>query len=247
MRYTLADCQKIYRFFEKDFFQNELRQKLGRCTILIDPREAEKIFGAQDWTHLSGLSWWRDYKNYIYIDKILLDNKKLMANTILHEMIHLYDQMLHPETRSYRGGHGAAWTKTAKLATQIYGAKIGPIERYADAHEVERKGHYRLIHSTKTLANAYVIVLRTRELVPVKDLTGEQIEKLKSTNIRGIFRVKPNLEQSASNRVKCYASFDELMADITLGVTEEEEERYSQLKLKLGTDSERIWVNPKNT
>ena len=39
---------------------------------------------------------------------------------------------------------------------------------------------------------------------------------------------------------------DELMADITLGVTEEEEERYSQLKLKLGTDSERIWVNPRN-
>lgn len=247
MKYSLADAQKMYKFFEKDFFQNELLQKLGRCTIFNDPKEAEKVFGPQDWEHLSGISWWKDYKNYIYIDKILFDNKKLMANTILHEMIHLWDQMTDQKTRNYRGGHGANWTKAAKLATKIYGAKIGPIERYADEHEVERKDHYRMMHTTKTLANAYVVVLRSRELVPVKDLTPDQIEEIKKTNARGIFRVKPNLEQSASNRVKCYASFKDLMDDIQYGVTEEEEERYSKLSLKLGTDSERIWINPKNS
>ena len=84
-------------------------------------------------------------------------------------------------------------------------------------------------------------------MVPVKDLTPDQIEEIKKTNARGIFRVKPNLEQSASNRVKCYASFKDLMDDIQYGVTEEEEERYSKLSLKLGTDSERIWINPKNS
>lgn len=248
MKYSLAECQKIYKFFEKDFFQRELGVKLGPCLIFIDPDEAKEVFSTiDDWDHLSGLSWHRDGRNYIYLDKILLDSKKLMANTILHEMIHLYDQKYNPYVRNYRGGHGALWTKTAKRATEIYGSKTGVIDRYADEHEVERKSHYRMIHSTKTLANAYVIVLRSRELVPVKDLSQEEIETLKKTNIRGIFRVKPNLQQSESNRVKCYATFDQLMDDINLGVTEEEEERYAKLSLKLGTDSERIWLNPKNS
>lgn len=248
MKYSLAECQKIYKFFEKDFFQRELGVKLGPCSIFIDPDEAkEALPGIDDWDHLSGLSFYNDGRNYIYLDKILLDSKKLMANTILHEMIHLYDQQYNPYVRNYRGGHGALWTKTAKRATEIYGSKIGAIDRYADAHEVERKSHYRMIHSTKTLANAYVVVLRSRELVPVKTLSQEEIEILKKTNIRGIFRVKPNLQQSEANRVKCYATFDQLMDDINLGVTEEEEERYAKLSLKLGTDSERIWLNPNNS
>ena len=248
MKYSLAECQKIYKFFEKDFFQRELGVRLGPCTIFIDPDEAkEALPGVDDWDHLSGLSLYHDGRNYIYLDKILLDSKKLMANTILHEMIHLYDQQYNPYVRNYRGGHGALWTKTAKRATEIYGSKIGVIDRYADAHEVERKSHYRMIHSTKTLANAYVVVLRSRELVPVKTLSQEEIEILKKTNIRGIFRVKPNLQQSEANRVKCYATFEQLMDDINLGVTEEEEERYAKLSLKLGTDSERIWLNPKNS
>jgi hypothetical protein len=248
MKYSLAECQKIYKFFEKDFFQRELGVKLGPCLIFIDPDEArEALPGVDDWDHLSGLSFYNDGRNYIYLDKILLDSKKLMANTILHEMIHLYDQQYNPYVRNYRGGHGALWTKTAKRATEIYGSKIGAIDRYADAHEVERKSHYRMIHSTKTLANAYVVVLRSRELVPVKTLSQEEIEILKKTNIRGIFRVKPNLQQSEANRVKCYATFEQLMDDINLGVTEEEEERYAKLSLKLGTDSERIWLNPNNS
>jgi hypothetical protein len=248
MKYSLAECQKIYKFFEKDFFQRELGVKLGPCLIFIDPDEArEALPGVDDWDHLSGLSFYNDGRNYIYLDKILLDSKKLMANTILHEMIHLYDQHYNPYVRNYRGGHGALWTKTAKRATEIYGSKIGAIDRYADEHEVERKSHYRMIHSTKTLANAYVVVLRSRELVPVKTLSQEEIEILKKTNIRGIFRVKPNLQQSEANRVKCYATFEQLMDDINLGVTEEEEERYAKLSLKLGTDSERIWLNPNNS
>lgn len=247
MKYSLAECQKIYKFFEKDFFQRELGVKLGPCLIFINPDEAKEVFtDIDDWDHLSGLSWYKDGRNYIYMDKMLLDSKKLMANTILHEMIHLYDQQYNPNVRNYRAGHGALWTKTAKKATEIYGSKLGSIERYADAHEVERKSHYKMMHTTKTLANAYVVVLRTRELIPVKDLSQEEIEILKKTDVRGIFRVKPNLQQSAANRVKCYATFEQLMDDINLGVTEEEEERYSKLSLKLGTDSERIWLNPKN-
>ena len=243
MKYSLADCQKIYKFFAKDFFEDELGAKLGKCLITTDKKEAEEIFGSYDWDSLSGLSWYKNGKNYIYLDKMQLDSKKIMANTILHEMIHLYDQAFFPDTRQYRNGHGSVWTKAAKLATKIYGSKLGSISPNADSKEIERTEHYKLMHSTKTLANAYVVVLRSRELVPVKDLTAEEIETLKKTNIRGIFKVKPNLEQSASNRVKCYATFGELMDDIALGVTQEEEERYSKLKLKLGTDSQRIWIN----
>lgn len=247
MKYTLADCQKIYAFFNKDFFGDELGVDLGKCLITTNKKEAEEIFGSYNWDELSGLSWYKNRKNYIYINRMQLDSKKIMSNTILHEMIHLYDQAFFPDKRQYRKGHGAIWKKTAKLATEIYGKKMGPIEQNADPKEVEKTDHYKLMHSTKTLANAYIVVLRTRELVPVKSLSPEEIEVLKGTNIRGIFKVKPNLEQSAANRVKCYASFGELMDDITLGVTQEEEERYSQLQLKLGTDSERIWINSNNS
>ena len=248
MKYSLADCQRIYKFFDKDFFQDELGVKLGNCTIYTDKDRASRVFKfSGDEDNASGYSYTtEDNKNFIYVNKMLLDNKKLLANTILHEMIHLYVFKTDEDTRSYRQGHGSLWTKTAKYATSIYGKSLGPIERFADDHEEERKEHYKLMHSTKTLSNAYVVVLKSRDLIPLKELSAEQIADLKRTNIRGIFRVKPNLEQSAGNRVKCYATFSELMDDINYGITEEEEERYSQLSLKLGTESEMIWINPTN-
>lgn len=247
MKYTLEDCRNIYKFFNRDFFIEELDSNLGRCTIFYDQETADKVFPGYDLEGVSGLSWRKDGKNYMYIDKFVLDSKKLMANTILHEMIHLYDQTFSTDNkRRYREGHGAEWTRIAKMANEIYGNSIGMITQYTDAKEVEKMDHYKMIHSTKSLAKAYIVVLRSRDLIPVKDLTPEQIEELKKTNIRGIFRIKPNVEQSSANRVKCYATFEQLMNDIELGVTEEEEALYGSLKPKLGSDSERIWINPKN-
>lgn len=246
MKYSLADCNMLYKFFNKDFFQDELGQKLGRCKILTDNSEAVRIFGNEDYETLSGISKYDNGKSWIWINKYLLDNKKLLSNTILHEMIHLYAAMVDPDTRYYRLGHGALWTKVANYATSIYGHKIGKIDRYADESEGERMAHYRMMHSTKTLANAFIVVLRTRDLVPIKDLSPEQIHQIQQTDARAIFKVKPTLEQSAKTRVKNYATFDMLMDDIEYGISEEEEQMYSQLNLKLGTDSERIWMNPKN-
>jgi hypothetical protein len=101
------------------------------------------------------------------------------------------------------------------------------------------------MRKTKTLSNVYIVVLRTRDLVPVKELTDEQIEWLKGTSIRGIFRVKPNIEQSSKTRVKKYATFDMLKADIADGISWEEEQMYNDLNLKLGENSEPVWINPK--
>lgn len=92
----------------------------------------------------------------------------------------------------------------------------------------------------------YVVVLRSRDLIPVKSLTPEQIEEIKKTDARGIFKVKPNREQSSKNRVKNYATFDMLMDDIKYGISYDEELMYQELDLRLGTDSERIWLNPMN-
>ena len=236
----------LYKFFNKDFFQDELGQKLGRCKIFTDVGEAVQIFGNEDYESLSGISKYDNGKSWIWINKYLLDNKKLLSNTILHEMIHNYVAMVDPDTRYYRLGHGALWTKVANYATSIYGHKIGKIDRYADEKEEERKAHYRLMHTTKTLANTFIVVLRTRDLVPIKDLTPEQISEIQKTDARAIFKVKPTLEQSAKTRVKNYATFDMLMDDIRYGISYDEELMYQELDLKLGKDSERIWINPKN-
>lgn len=246
MKYSLADCNMLYKFFNKDFFQDELGQKLGRCKIFTDDNEAVQTFGNEDYESLSGISKYDNGKSWIWVNKYLLDNKKLLSNTILHEMIHLYVAMVDPDTRYYRLGHGALWTKVANYATSIYGHKIGKIDRYADDTEQERKEHYKLMHTTKTLANTFIVVLRSRDLVPVKDLTPEQIAEIQKTDARAIFKVKPTLEQSAKTRVKNYATFDMLMDDIRYGISYDEELMYQELDLKLGTDSERIWINPKN-
>lgn len=246
MKYSLADAKRIYAFFDKDFFLGELGCKLGKCVITCDKSEAVELFGEYDFDTVSGLSLYDNGKKYIYVNRYLFDNKKPLANTILHEMIHLYNNMMNPDTRRYRAGHGAFWTKIARQATAIYGKKIGPIEQFADDTEEEKKNHAKLIHSTKTLANVYVVVLRSRDLIPVKSLTPEQIEEIKKTDARGIFKVKPNREQSSKNRVKNYATFDMLMDDIKYGISYDEELMYQELDLKLGTDSEKIWLNPMN-
>jgi len=246
MKYSIDDLRMLYKFFDRDFFQNELGQKIGKCYITTDAAEAEEIMGPSDYNISSGISYTDDGKNYIWINKYILDNKKLMSNTLLHEMIHLYVNKVDPETRRYRSGHGALWTRIARYATELYGHKIGVIDRYADEVETERREHYKMMHSTKTLANAYIVILRSRDLVPVKELTSDQIEAIKKTDARAIFKVKPNIEQSSENRVKCYATFDMLMDDIKYGISEEEENLYSKLNLKFGTDSEKVWINPKN-
>lgn len=245
MAYTLKYCYEIYDFFNKDFFEEELGQKLSSCQIVIDKVEGDKIFGKHNYDGLSGLSLTRKGKNYIWLNKYLFENKKLLLNTILHEMIHLYDNLINPNIRSYRAGHGAYWTKIAKLATSLYGKQIGPIERYADAHESERLKHYKMMKQTKTLSNVFLVKLSSWELVPIKDLTDEQIEILKGTDIIGIYKVKPGIEQTEKNRVQHYATFQSLLEDIEGGLTEEEEELFSHLKIDVTKDTTVIWLRRK--
>lgn len=245
MAYTLKYCYEVYDFFNKDFFEEELGQKLGPCQIVIDKAEGEKIFGKHNFDIVSGLSLTRKGQNYIWINKYLFENKKLLLNTILHEMIHLYDNLANPNVRTYRAGHGAFWTKTAKYATTLYGKQIGPIERYANAHESERLKHYKMMKQTKTLSNVFLVKLSSWELVPIKDLTDEQIEILKGTDIIGIYKVKPGIEQTEKNRVQHYATFQSLMEDIEGGLTEEEEELFSHLKIDVAKDTTVIWLRRK--
>lgn len=245
MKLTLRDCNNLYKFFNKDFFKAEFGYSLGRCHIFTDKKEAEELFGPDDYDVISGVSWIKDGKNLIWLNSGLLNNKKLLCNTLLHEMIHLYDFAVNGDVRKYREGHGSWWTKVANYATELYGDHIGKIDRFGDYHERERLDHYNLMRKTKTLSNVYIVVLRTRDLVPVKELTDKQIEWLKGTNIRGIFRVKPNIEQSGKTRVKKYATFDMLKDDIADGISWEEEQMYNDLNLKLGENSEPVWINPK--
>lgn len=246
MAYTLQYCYYIYDFFNKDFFGEELGKKLKKCTFIVNPIEGSKIFGKNNFDDMSsGMAIVRDGKNYIWINKYIFENKKLLLNTILHEMIHLYDSMVNPSIRTYRAGHGAYWTQLAKYATSLYGKDIGPINRYADEHETERLLHYKMMRQTKTLANVYLVRLASWDLVPIKDLTRKQIEYLKNTDIIGIYKVKPGITQSEKTRVNHYATFDSLVDDIEGGLTEEEEERFSHLRINIGNDTNTIWLKNK--
>lgn len=243
MKLTLMDCHNLYKFFNKDFFKDEFDYSLGRCHIFTDRKEAESIFGPDDYSRISGISWINDNgRNLIWLNPLLLNNKKLLCNTILHEMIHLYDYAVNPEIRNYRKGHGSYWTKIANYATALYGDYIGKIDQFGDSYEKDRLDHYKLMDSTKTLSNRYIILLRSRKIVPVKKLNKRQIAWLKSTNIRGIFKVKPNIEQTRSTRVKKYATFDMLKSVIENGISEEQENLYRDISLNLVDSTEEIWV-----
>lgn len=244
MKYNLQDCQNIYNFFNEDFFKDEFGYRLGRCKIFTDKMEAQRLFGEDNYETPSGVTSIVDGKNYMWINPLVLNNKKILSNTILHEMIHLYDFRVNTEVRRYRKGHGSFWTKVANYATNLYGEHIGKINRFTDDYEDDRLEHYKLMRDTKTLSNVYIVVLKSRDLVPVKDLNDEQIEWLKTTNIRGIFKVNPNLEQSSKTRVKKYATFEMLKDDIDGGISWEEEKMYNSLNLKLGENSRAIWINP---
>lgn len=156
MRYSLSDAMRIYNFFDRDFFYRNFKKRIGRCRITTDTEEAKSWFSVERFDGVSGISYFDGRKKRIYLNRYLLDNLKCLANTILHEMIHLYDQMENPNTRDYRSGHGAFWTKVASLANQRYGRRVGVIERYSSSEETGLIERSKLIHSTKSLSGSYI-------------------------------------------------------------------------------------------
>ena len=246
MKYSLSDCYSLYDFFNKDFFRDELGQKLRKCRIIINPTEAQKYIGDYEYDEIGGLSCTIEGKNYIYINKYELDNKKMLMNTILHEMIHLYDNMVST-VRIYNSGHGKLWTRIANYATQLYGKDTGVIQRYLEDDCWNKILHNKMMQHTKTLKNTYLIKLRDQSLIPIKNLTNKEISELKETDIVAIYKVKPDILQTEKTRVKKYATFNSLLDDIAYGITEDEEVEYSKLNrfIDLKNDCDLIWLKKK--
>lgn len=214
MRYSIKDVRRIYDFFDRDFFLRNFGKSIGKTKITTDISTAQRWFGVQDFENSSGLSYFDDGEQRIYLNRYLLDNLKPLANTILHEMIHLYDWRENPHRRSYRKWHGAFWTKTAAIANERYERRIGKIEQYSTELEEEKMRRSRLIHSTKSLSNAYIVILHSGAKVPVKTLNASQIERIKHTSAIAIYRVHSNLSQTKSNRVKKFLNFNKLLETI---------------------------------
>lgn len=242
--YSLQYCYDAYDFFNRDFFKEELGQKLKKCKIFSNKLEAATVFDPV-WFEggTAGLSVTVDGKNYIWISNYVFENKKMLLNVLLHEMIHLFDNMVNPDVRSYRNGHGAYWTQVANYATSLYGDQLGKIERYVGEEEYEKLMHYKMMRQTKTLSNVYLVKLASWDLVPVKNLTDKQIEELKKTDIVGIFKVKPDIAQTSKTRVTKYATFESLMDDIRYGLTADEENWFAHIGIKLGEDTRAVWIN----
>lgn len=243
--YNIAYCEFVYDYFNKDFFQEELGTKLRKCTFLSSWDESNKeLLRWQDSLDEDtyGVSITLFGHNYIWINPIIRNSKKLLINTILHEMIHLYVNQVQPEVRPYRMQHGSLWTHTAKYATELYGHEIGPIEQYATDSETKSYRHAYMMKTTRTLVNTYLVKLVSGDLVPVKDLTDEQLTELTAMNIAGIYRVLPGIEQRPGTRVSRYIDWETLVDCIENGIDADTEEVCNPLRIRLGEDTETIWV-----
>lgn len=250
MRYTLDDCIYFYDFFNKDFFYDELGIKLKKCQITVKVTEARKMFKNlqyRDYREIHGLSWTNGTTNKIWINPLLLNNKKFLMNTMLHEMIHLYANTQQPNVRSYNEGHGALWTKIAAYATELYGDAIGKIEKYASEAEVKMADHYDTLNHTKPLTNAYIVKINT-DLVPVKELSDEQIEELKEAGVDGIFKIKEGIKLPFNTRVTKFIPFSKVLEAVHEGSIDAEIEEVCNFlsgRIKLGVDTDRIYLKKK--
>lgn len=246
--FTNDYCQYVYDFFNKDFFQKELGIKLGKCTIFTNKKgDAKKIFpsslNGDKEDDPFGLSITLLGHNYIWINPLLLNNKKILVNTILHEMIHLYVNTVgNNGSRRYRQGHGKLWTQTAKYAQSLYGEDLGNIEQFATKEEMKKYKHYYGIRTTKSLVNAYLVKLISGDLVPLKDLTPEQIVELQGMNIIGIYQVKPGIQQEPNKRVTKFIDWDTLIDCIENGIDYETESVCGHLRIKIGEDTDTVWL-----
>lgn len=245
--YNLEYCKYVYDFFNQDFFVDELQKKLNDCTIFVNRKaECRKVFDMINFDAEAdscyGLSMTWKKHNYIWINPLLLNNKKLLVNTILHEMIHLYVNEIQPDTRKYRKGHGSLWTRTAKYAQALYGKELGEISQFATREENVKFNHIHNMRTTRTLANAYLVKLVSSDIVPIKNLTQEQIDELKTKNIIGIYQVKPEIQQKPTTRVTKYITWNKLLDCIDNGIDYDTESVCGHLRIKVGTDTTTIWL-----
>ena len=170
-------------------------------------------------------------------------NEKQYQNTIIHEMIHLYVNAVgNNGSRRYRQGHGKLWTQTAKYAQSLYGEDLGNIEQFATKDEMKKYNHYYGIRTTKSLVNAYLVKLTSGDLVPMKDLTPEQIVELQGMNIIGIYQVKPGIQQEPNKRVTKFIDWDTLVDCIENGIDYETESVCGHLRIKIGEDTDTVWL-----
>jgi hypothetical protein len=158
-------------------------------------------------------------------------------------MIHLYVNTVgNNGSRRYRQGHGKLWTQTAKYAQSLYGEDLGNIEQFATKEEMKKYNHYYGIRTTKSLVNAYLVKLISGDLVPMKDLTPEQIVELQGMNIIGIYQVKPGIQQEPSKRVTKFIDWDTLVDCIENGIDYETESVCGHLRIKIGEDTDTVWL-----
>jgi len=250
MRYTLKDCLEFYDFFNQDFFYEELGKKLKKCQLTVKVTEARKMFTNlqnTDYREIHGLSWTNGSINKIWINPLLLNNKKFLMNTLLHEMIHLYVDNEQPNIRSYNKGHGALWKRTAALATKLYGDDLGPIEQYASTEEVKMANHYDTLNRTKPLTNAFIVKINN-DLVPVKELTDEQIEELKDAGVDGIFKIKEGIKLPFNTRVTKFIPYAKVLEAVNEGSIDAEMDEICSFlagRIKLGIDTDRIYLKRK--
>lgn len=230
MLYSLADAKDIVKFFRKDFFEKELGCNLPPIFVERLPKN-DNNFGDTS-----------EYRNGYLIrlkDKIF-DNRKLLVNTILHEMIHVLDGYINGEKQSKYGAyHGAFWTKYAKIASDYYGDDIGIIQRYASEEESEKLSWIKNRDLTKTIRNCYIINLDGVNFIVAKDLNREEIENLTEKHILAIYKAPNNYKSSSmEKRVEKYAKFDDILDMIENGVLTEftvDKPDFSQLQ--------KVWYN----
>ena len=239
MRATVEYIQARFDSYNEQFFGGSLPP------IPIRLSHAKGFLGKVTFTRRrKGL--FQKYKNEDFVLRINVRidlPEEVVEDTILHEMIHIYvNSVGNNGTRRYREGHGKLWTQTAKLAQQLYGHDLGNIQRYSTKEEQQKFKHYHDMKATKSLVNAYLVKLISGDLVPLKNLTPDQLAELQGMNIIGIYQVKPKIQQVLGKRVTRFISWETLLDCIENGIDYETEEVCGHLRIKIGEDTDTVWL-----
>lgn len=230
MRFNLSNARNWINYFKKNFF-DEITEDYTFPRIYLKNDLVDDTYGTT--------SQYRD-GYLIDLNRDLFDNRQLLANTLLHEMIHVFDLDYNGENVSkYRELHGAFWTKIAKIATEAYGSDIGPIQRYSTDKEDSKKDWLEYRHKTKTIRNSYIINLNKHDFIVAKSLTPDQIENISKYNILAIYKAKEYyISNDQNKRVKKYATYEDVIDMLENGVLEDylvKKPDFSKL--------DRVWYN----
>lgn len=204
--YSKKYIQSRIDFFAKDFFG-------GKFNTDID------IVFVDDDTNM-GYTLPETDIHKIYINRVLLYNKKPLDEVILHEMMHIYDYT-HGDAKNvriYRKGHGRFFMELAKEANVKYGMSIGAYCSF-DCNALIKKykeNSLRKELKSHNISSGFLVITFTGRAYMLQSLNVDQLLKLIQEN-ETISRI--GYVESLPNFNYKYIKFGDLYKNTFIGLS----------------------------